>query len=193
MEKIDFEQKFWGNCCNTYGEETKQMVYAKRMGLTFTGDWRSDFNIDMRGATVIDIGGGPVSLLLKAINVTGFVVDPLPQPEWVLKRYEAARITFWNVKGEELKNEFWQAFKFDEAWIYNVLQHVDDPKQILNNARALAKIIRLFEWINIPPHEGHPHMLTEQFLTENLGPGNTELLNGNGCHGMSFFGAWKFS
>ena len=29
MNDLDYEKAFWGNCCNTYGEEIKQQVYAR--------------------------------------------------------------------------------------------------------------------------------------------------------------------
>jgi hypothetical protein len=187
MDKSDFESQFWGNCCNTYGEETKQFVYAKRMGLELTGDWRSSFNIDMQGTSVIDIGGGPVSLLLKCLNVTGTVVDPLSYQHWVYSRYEAANIHYIHKRGEDIELDI----DYDEAWIYNVLQHVDDPALIIENAFRIARIIRMFEWIDFPPHPGHPHMLTEQFLTEALGQeGQTEYLNEYGCIGRCFYGVF---
>jgi hypothetical protein len=185
MDKNDFERSFWGNCCNTYGEETKQFVYAKRMGLELTGNWRSSFNIDMQDTSVVDVGGGPVSLLLKCINVRGTVVDPLKYPTWVTHRYEAASINHWQIRGEDL----YQGMQYDEVWIYNVLQHVDDPALIIKNAHMIGGMIRLFEWIDFPPHPGHPHMLTEEFLLNALGSeGQTEYLNEYGCIGRCFYG-----
>ncbi len=188
---VDFEKQFWGNCVNTIGEEIKQLVYARKMGLRIFNDWRSEFNIDMQGATVIDIGGGPVSLLLKCQNVTGIVVDPIIFPSWVYRRYEEAHINFIIEKGENLNRIF--ADNFDEVWIYNVLQHVDDPVKIIENARRMAKKIRLFEWINIPPYQGHPWMLTQEMLELALGQsGDTQELHEQGCHGKAFFGTWRY-
>jgi hypothetical protein len=189
--KHAFEAAFWGNCANTLGEEIKQLVYAKRMGLQFSGDWRSDFNIDMRGATVVDIGGGPVSLLLKCINVHGTVVDPLEYPRWVYARYAAVNINYIQMRGEDLAPGP-GCGPFDEVWIYNCLQHVDDPEKIIRNARAMATTVRVFEWIDIPAHEGHPHELAEGFLAAALGaPGQTEVLNESGCFGRCFFGVFQ--
>jgi len=64
----EWEFGWWGNCVNTYGEETKQLLYAARMGLTAFHDGKSPFNFDLGGASVLDIGGGPSSLLLKCTN-----------------------------------------------------------------------------------------------------------------------------
>jgi hypothetical protein len=188
--KSQFESDFWGLCTNTLGEEIKQLVYAKRMGLNLHADWRSEFNINMLGSSVVDIGGGPTSLLLKCVNVNGMVVDPLSFPLWVYDRYKAAKILFLPKRGEDICDIL--SSNFDEAWIYNVLQHVDDPIQVIENARHIAKRVRLFEWIDIPAYPGHPHSLTKDMLEFALGnSGNTEVLNESGCNGKAFYGVWN--
>lgn len=140
---------------------------------------------------MIDIGGGPVSMLLKCVNLgVGIVVDPLVDrfPEWVVGRYEARdiRIIPWAGESDELGERI-----FTEAWIYNVLQHTIDPERVVANARRAAKVVRLFEWIDIPPYEGHPHMLTEADLSCWLGgPGHVQELAEGGCFGRSFSGVF---
>ena len=76
---------------------------------------------------------------------------------------EAANIETLQAPGEEIPIKTW-AGAFDLALIYNCLQHVDDPEKIVANACAAAKELRMFEWINIPPHEGHPHELKADLL-----------------------------
>jgi hypothetical protein len=34
-----------------------------------------------------------------------------------------------------------------------VLQHVESVERIINNAKRAAPVLRLFEWIDIPPHD----------------------------------------
>jgi hypothetical protein len=191
MKDDQFERDFWGDCTNTYGEETKQLVYATRMGLkhVFDKDRKSPFNFNIKGRSVIDIGGGPTSLLLKCLNRGACsVVDPLPFPPWVHWRYEAAGINVLPMRGEDITH----LGRYDEVWIYNCLQHTDNPKLVLMNAMQRAPTIRLFEWIDIPPHPGHPHMLTRGFLEATLGvTGNVEQLNEAGCVGRAFFGHWS--
>lgn len=186
-----FERNFWGQCTNTYGEETKQLVYARRMRLHFHHDGRSPYNIDMQRKSVIDIGGGPTSLLLKCTNLLrGVVVDPLEWPQWVYDRYGAAGILCFPYPGEEVTVT--RFGKFDEAWIYNCLQHVTDPAKIVYNARQMAKTVRLFEWIDIPPHEGHPQMLTRNLLDQWLGrKAVVEQLNEGGCVGRAYYGVFQ--
>ena len=58
---------------------------------------------------------------------------------------------------------------------------------------SAGKVLRLFEWIDIPAHEGHPHMLTKENLEMWIGQeGKTKVLDGeNGCYGKCFYGAFN--
>lgn len=184
-----FEKNWWGTCANTYWEETKQRVYANRMGLIADMDEGKFPVYDLKGISVLDIGGGPVSLLLKTIN-RGFclVVDPCKYPKWVADRYRDSEIEYGQVKGEEINIKK----VFDEVWIYNVLQHTEDPELIIKNARKCSKLIRIFEWIDHGTSTGHPINLTEKDLNLWLGgTGKVELLNESGCHGKSYYGIFK--
>jgi hypothetical protein len=177
-----FEKQFWGNCTNTFFEEQKHFVYARLMGLDLNGWW-----LDGRNKKILDIGGGPVSMLLKTSNLAlGLVCDPIRYPDWVYERYRARGILYLALPGEEL-----ETFGWDEVWIYNVMQHSRDPERIIANARRAAPVIRLFEWIDIPPHQGHPQMLTAANLTRWLGgAGQIVELNEHGCVGRSFSGVF---
>lgn len=185
-EAQKWESDWWSNCTNTYWEETKQLTYAKKMGLKAEMDKGKYPIYDLKDKSVIDIGGGPVSMLLKCINVRrSLVVDPCNYPKWIEQRYFILNIDYLMIKGEDIKT----TMQFDEVWIYNVLQHVDDPKLIIDNAKKVSKIIRIFEWIDMPPVEGHPHELKENILNEWLGGiGKTEQLDENGCRGRAYYG-----
>jgi len=181
----DWEKQWWGNCANTLGEEMKQLVYANRMGLIQTRDNSTPYRFDMGGRSVLDIGGGPVSLLLKCVNVKGKVIDSLQFPKWIEERYKLAEIEFERIKAEDITEGGW-----DEVWIYNVLQHVEDPKKVIVNIRKAAKIIRVFEWLDIPLSTGHIRSLTEEKLNSSLrGEGKIENLTGqNQCFGRAYYG-----
>jgi len=185
----NFEKNWWGDCINTYGEEEKQIVYAQKMGLKFFHNGKSPYNIDLTGKSVIDIGGGPASLLLKSIrDKSCTVVDPCEYPDWVKKRYEEARIVHFQEKGENIS----LIVHYDEAWIYNCLQHTDNPAIICENALKVAKIVRIFEWVDTGVHEGHPHNLTKQKLDFWLGgEGKVEMLNHYTLKGNSYYGIFK--
>lgn len=48
--------------------------------------------------------------------------------------------------------------------MYNVLQHVKDPMQVLNTAKAHANTIRIYEWIVPVTSDGHLHILDEDLF-----------------------------
>lgn len=158
------ERAWWGNCLNTYHEEEKQLKYAEKMGLKVVGIDKTPYAFDMEGKSVLDIGGGPTSILLKCANVKGVVVDPLEYPDWVRMRYQTAGIEYRQGKGEDI-----DATGFDEVWIYNVLQHADDPERIIQNARKAGRVIRIFEWVDTPPNPTHPNELKADTLDQWLG------------------------
>ena len=159
------ERTWWGACTNTLGEELKQMVYAEYMGLMWENTGGPGPVIRMGERSIVDVGGGPASLLLK-VETSGnrSVIDPCYYPSWTRERYEAAGVAFYKMKGEEFAQFF--SNTWDECWIYNVLQHTEDPEAVIANARKAAKKIRLFEWIDMPVSPGHPHTLTEMDLTK---------------------------
>jgi hypothetical protein len=182
MNDLRYEAAYWGDCTNTFDEEMKHFVYAKNMGIE-----QKHYSLDARHKRILDIGGGPVSMLLKTINLkAGKVVDPILYPAWIYGRYDIKNIQTDCLGGEDIDETGW-----DECWIYNCLQHVVDPGRIIANARRAAPVIRLFEWIDIPPHTGHPHMLTEAALTAWLGrSGEVGYFNTQGCFGRAFYGVF---
>lgn len=184
-----FEKGWWDSCANTLGEEIKHFEYANRMGLKFTVK-RGKYVIDVEGKTILDIGAGPVSMLLKVINSPKmYAVDPCEYPEWVYDRYIEANIMPINSAGEEVDDI---GEVFDEVWIYNCLQHVQNPEKVIKNARKAGKTVRIFEWVDLPAHEGHPHELKADDLDKWLGGiGRVEELNSNGCIGKAYFGVFK--
>lgn len=193
------EKAWWSTCANTYWEETKQLVYARYMGITFQPDERGPYLINLGNKSVLDIGGGPCSLLLKAtMTSTRTVADPCEYPSWVGERYKAQGIEYAQVKGEDIgtfmetKNE-----KYDEVWLYNCLQHVDDPAKIIHNALAALKpggTFRVFEWVNTATNTAHPHSLSKSDLDRWIGQtGNVVALSEQGCYGDAYHGAFQFN
>jgi hypothetical protein len=179
-----FEKNFWGDCTNTFGEDQKHYVYARLMKLECNG-----FYFDVQHKAILDIGGGPTSMLLKVSNLSrGMVCDPIRYPDWVYARYKLKGVVSVVLAGEDIETIGW-----DEVWIYNVLQHCRDPERIVQNAWKAAPLIRLFEWIDIPPHPGHPQMLTEADLSKWLGVAGTvgELTGEAGCYGKFFAGVFS--
>jgi glycosyltransferase involved in cell wall biosynthesis/2-polyprenyl-3-methyl-5-hydroxy-6-metoxy-1,4-benzoquinol methylase len=175
------ERAWWGTCQNTFGEETKQLVYAEKMGLESAMTDETLYSFDMKGASILDIGGGPSSLLLKCRNTSrAKVTDPLTFPAWVEERYESVGIEYEKIKGEDIEEKGW-----DEIWIYNVLTHAEKPQRIIEKARKAGKVIRIFEWVDIPTNPSHPHSLKAELLDQWLGSeGTVEVLPEKGRPGV---------
>lgn len=183
-----WESSWWGTCANTVWEDIKQFNLSKFLGLKVVPNAYTQLRIPLSGQKVLDIGGGPSSLLLKCENVEGTVVDPGDYPDWVTSRYTQCGIIQYQIKGEDILDAF-EKDEFDEVWIYNCLQHTEDPAKIIRNARKVGKIIRLFEWINTGTNEGHPHTFTKDWFDKHLkGDGKTINLNANGLHGEAYYG-----
>lgn len=183
----DYETEFWGTCQSTLHEEQKQLVYASRMGLLASWHHAHPPVFSLGGRSVLDIGGGPVSLLLKCKDFSwATVVDPGRWPEWVHSRYATAGIGYRQQEGETLA-----CAHADEAWSYNVLQHVRDPALVIEKMREHARTIRLFEWIDLPAYDGHPHTLSKDALEEWLGQtGFVSEVNEAGAIGRAFYGVF---
>jgi hypothetical protein len=176
---LTFENNYWNDCTNTFDEDQKHYVYAKYMGLD-----RQHYSFNVNNKTILDIGGGPTSILLKTINLKkGKVCDPLKFPAWVYERYKIKNIDWEIISGESICEKSW-----DEVWIYNCLQHTNDPSLIIKNALQAGKVLRIFEWIDIPPHDGHPQMITKELLDNLIGKqGSTIQLAESGCFGKAYY------
>lgn len=184
----EWEKEWWGACLHTFGEEVKQLTYAHRMQIPQTSDDGKWPIYDLGGKSVLDIGGGPTSMLLKAINGGHLrVVDPCPYPPWVLARYEAAGIDYI-AEGAE---RHLSVVGYDEVWIYNVLQHVVDPQECIETAKAHGKLLRIFEWVDAETNVGHPHSLSREKLDEWIGgTGTVEEIDENTAYGLAYYGVF---
>jgi hypothetical protein len=190
IDHQQWERNWWGNCSNTYGEETKQLTYAQRMGLEIVPDLGRWPVYNLAGMSVIDLGGGPVSMLLKTKGGGRMVVvDPCGYPNWVARRYAIHGIDYVVMPAEQYRAPRW----FDECWIYNVLQHVENPIAVLDTAIMVSKRLRIFDWLETEPCEGHPNTLHREELDSHLhGYGTVEELRGeNGCWGLAYYGLFQ--
>jgi len=191
-EKAQIWENDWhGDCVNSYQEETKQIVYAKKIGLSSFWELGKYPVYDLKRKNILDIGGGAYSILLKCKNLGKcFVVDPNHYPSWVKERYKIKGIVQLEKMGENISLEDFP--EIDEVWIYNCLQHTENPEKIIQNAKKIGKIIRIFEWLETGINEGHLHNLHEEEMNKWLeGIGKTEMLNESGCHGLSYYGIFK--
>jgi glycosyltransferase involved in cell wall biosynthesis len=149
-----YERDWWGTEPHKRWEEeiAKQKTYARLMGLPV--------DLNMGNTTILDVGCGPVSMLLRATHGGSAGVDPLLMSDETKAKYAAADVALYNDKAEDFEPKK----HFDEGWMYNCLQHVDDPNKVMAMLLRSVDSVRIFEWIDLPVCEGHPQMLTvEQF------------------------------
>lgn len=183
-----WEKNWWGDCKDTSREELKQTVYGKYMGLNYSN---GKYSVPGKeNLTVTDIGGGPVSMLLKLDGLKqGVVIDPIDYPQWTIDRYKENNIIYLQQNGEELST-----IPTDEVWIYNCLQHTEKPEKIIQNAKKTGKTLRIFEWIDTGVAIGHPINLTQKLLEKWIGQkGNVATINENGAVGKCFYGVFNFN
>lgn len=137
-------------------EEDKQKYYSFLLNIPFV--------YDMGGKSILDIGGGPDSMLLRSINVAkARVVDPGDYPANILERYRAKGIEYVRCLAED----YHSTEIFDEVWIYNVLQHTVNTEAIIKNAmRSAGQKIRFLDWAYTSPTLGHPQTITKEYIVE---------------------------
>ena len=195
----EHEAGYWGNCNSAvaWGEFVKHEMEAREMGL-FSDYGDECAELKMQGKSVLDIGGGPVSMTLRCYDAGQLVVvDPCNYPRCVARRYDRHEINFLRAAGEDLDKCFLSdGTLFDEVWMYNLLQHVQDPEKIVQNALARVSptgCLRMFEWLYIPADVCHPHVLTPEGLL-NWARGSTIVRIGlprlveHGCNASAFVG-----
>ncbi len=148
---------------------------------------------DLQGKSVVDLGGGPTSLLLRCRNFSkAIVVDPLPMTDTVKKRYKEHGIELISLPAEE----FMYPQKFDEVWNYNCLHHVMDPDQILQNAKQNCKTLRIYEILNTRIDSMHLYSFNADYFHRMLGPGgNVKNMNNElkpSPDGDAYYGIFHF-
>ncbi len=125
--------------------------------------------LDYENKTIIDVGSGPVGPLLYCKNISNksACIEPLINKynPIVKERYSNNGINVFDGPFEDyIFNE-----KIDEIWFFNILQHCIDPELCLKKAIQNSKIIRVFEPIDLPTNNEHPHSFSEQWFKDILG------------------------
>lgn len=188
----EFERSWWGNCLDTTWCEVLEHTYMRLMGFKIESTGRNPYRVNLEHRSVIDIGGGPISILLKCRDLgLATIVDPCVFPDWVYSRYDLAGIRYLTAKAEnlDLDSELGAA---DEVWIYNCLQHVEDPDKVVANALKLGRIVRVCEPVGTKVSIGHPHAFDQEWLDEHfLGEGKVTKVNEPGVSGTFYHGVFK--
>ena len=118
----------------------------------------------MKGKSIIEVGPADYPALEYCWNYsTSYIIEPLPGNVLVnLIRRRPIELIAQKAESVEFP-------KCDEVWLFNVLQHVQCPRKIINNAKQAAKIIRFFEPVNYPVDKMHLHMFTLNCFMKHFG------------------------
>jgi hypothetical protein len=106
---------------------------------------------DLKQKSICEIGCARISSLFFCNNYsTSYVIEPTYYPE-ADKYYEGKNIVRIYDRTEICKFP-----KVNEVWLFNVLDHVQDPNLIVDLCKKNADIIRFFEPINCGTNNEHP-------------------------------------
>lgn len=138
---------------------------------------------------IIEIGCADFPALRYVNNVNCIIVEPLPSSHLV--NFCAGRdIQLIQEPFENIDNGFFLSNY--EVWMFNVLQHVQDPDKFIQNAKK-AKCVRYFEPIETGTSEYHPFSFTRNDF-ETWFPGINHYYNEstNPCFhdGPCCYGVW---
>lgn len=145
------ELHFWQSANRAALCQKLDTMYAEWLGINETM---------AKGRTVLDVGGGPMPLgVLFDLPLKAYtVLDPLPHVETGIPNH-------LNMIRVQCAAEEFTGGQHDEAWGYNVLQHVIDPAAVIATAKAHANVVRWFDWVDTPIESHHPHSVSAQWIT----------------------------
>jgi hypothetical protein len=148
---------------------------------------------DLKGESVVDLCGGPSSLLLRCKNFSkAIVVDPGDFPDYIANRYKAKGIDWVKMPAEE----FVYDKTYDNIFLYNALPHVFDAKLIVENAKKFSRKIRVCESIHAGTDDQHFYDLSQEFLEylfEQKGIVKDMFEPAPSPRGLHFFGVFKYN
>lgn len=123
-----------------------------------------DMKQDQEGKSILEIGSSDFPVLNFCYNYeNSFVLEPILTDTLEALSKEAG-FGIINKPAEEADFP-----KVDEVWIFNLLQHVQDPDIIIKKAKECSNVIRFFEPINTYRDLGHPWSFTLYYFQKNFG------------------------
>ena len=127
-------------------------------------------NENFGNKTLVDIGSGPIGILVKLKAKKRIALDLL-SIESIDKMIERIR-----APGEKipLSDEF-----ADRVFIYNVLQHVISPEKVLEEGTRILKkggTFYILEQLNLPTDKLHPYSLKVNMFEDWVAKNNFEII-----------------
>jgi len=116
---------------------------------------------DLKGKKIMEIGPGRISGLLFCENYSkSYIIEPT-EYEDIDYLYEGKNLEIIKKTVEETDLP-----EVDEVWIFNLLQHVQNPDLLVSKCKEVSKIIRFFEPIDLPTNLEHPFTFSKNdFIT----------------------------
>lgn len=112
-------------------------------------------SFDQNGKRILEVGPADFPALAYCHNYRGVIVEPMPSPHLSdICREREIEVLTNPVEEIDLP-------QVDEAWIFNVLQHVIDPDLLVEKCKEAASVVRYFEPVDYPTCEYHPHTFSE--------------------------------
>ncbi len=126
----------------------------------------TDGGFDQTDKIIIEIGCADVPGLYYCKGFErGIVIEPMPSDILI----ELARSTDPKIEIIKAPAEHLIFPKVDEIWLFNVLQHVINPDDIIERCKQSAKVIRFFEPINDHIDLCHLHSFTLEYFKNHFG------------------------
>lgn len=149
-----------------------------------------DIDKDLKGKSVIEIGPGRIAALLFCENYSdGCIIEPTHY-EGISHLYDRK-----NLRVVQNLVESCVLHEVDEVWIFNVLQHVQDPDKLIAKCKSAAKVIRFFEPVDLPTNNEHPFSFSMDDFRGYFGDCVKEYEAGQGIEGFHgarcAYGVWK--
>jgi hypothetical protein len=111
-------------------------------------------NSQVGGKIIAEIGPADIpGLYFCQGTENSFVVEPMP----------SKILPTLGIKVRKTKAERVDYSKVDEVWLFNVLQHVEDPYKIVEKAKK-AKVVRWFEPVDQGTDACHLHNLNHEIF-----------------------------
>lgn len=133
-----------------------------------------DLKTDLEGKSICEIGPARIPALNSCINFSkSYIIEPTVYQETV-DLMKDKEVEFIHDKAETCDFP-----EVDEVWLFNVLQHVQDPDLIVERLKQKSKVIRFFEpivdWVN----DEHPHAFTFEDYVQYFGQTTKKYIGGS--------------
>lgn len=123
-----------------------------------------NLNFDLKGQSVVEVGPAKIATLCFCTNYgKSYIIEPLIFED-TIDFYKSKNISIINEPAETCNIP-----KANQAWLFNVLQHVIDPLTVINKLKESVDVIYFFEPINFPTDDKHIHILTENLFIDAFG------------------------